>query len=338
MSSMHPYPSKFDSVDSVRKYLLEPDLPEVVSSTTTSPVVGSIKTTTELKSTKRQKKEKELVDNMNFTHNNLEGNIQVLPSGRVRYGPITVNPRKQPSKTLYTGRRSKYEPLTGEEEQKRLTRRERNRTAATKCREKRETVLMSLETEYNNHLHHNTHLQQRIVHLQKQKELLQLRLSQHTNCSLQQMHSTPPPQQPSMIFHDTAVITSIMETTPVLQPLLPSHQLQPMQTNEEFSNFLQPTPVLLTNSAYTDLNPADYAFLDEQPTQQQQQQQPITMNSSLERLINSIASPTPPFVDNNNNFSGLFNSACGSSTCAQQHSSSSEDDSMPPVRKSSYVF
>ena len=64
-----------------------------------------------------------------------------------RYGPITVNPRKEPSKTLYTGRRSKYEVLSGDDEETRRDRRERNRVAATKCREKRETVLQQLERE-----------------------------------------------------------------------------------------------------------------------------------------------------------------------------------------------
>jgi hypothetical protein len=240
----------------------------------------------------------------------------------IRYGPITVNPRKQPSKTLFTGRRSKYEILTRDEEEKRRLRRERNRAAATKCREKRENVLGDLEIEYNNQIHHYTHLSKLVAQLEQRKQYLQSLVSNHVvNCPAQQMNPTP-----SMVFGDPTFLTSIIETpAPPLPP-----QIIPTKEGE-FNSFLQPTHIL-TNSSYT-TDQSNYFFIPEQ-----QSQQTITMNSSsLERLINSLQSPTAIIDNNNNNRLGLYNSAYGSSSCAQQHSSSSEDDSLPPAHKNSYV-
>jgi hypothetical protein len=81
MSSMNLFSSQFDSVDSALNYLREPLQPEVVSSTTTSSVVGSIKVNNGLKSTKKQKKEKELA---NFMNTSPTETVQILSSGRVR--------------------------------------------------------------------------------------------------------------------------------------------------------------------------------------------------------------------------------------------------------------
>jgi DNA replication protein DnaD len=84
MSSMKPFNSKFESVDSIINYLREPSPPEVVSSSTTSSAIGSITINNGLKSTKKQKKEKELANVMKTTQANSEQNVQVLASGRIR--------------------------------------------------------------------------------------------------------------------------------------------------------------------------------------------------------------------------------------------------------------
>lgn len=82
MSSIN---AKFDSVDSILDYLREPSSSsEVVSSITTSSVIDSTRTNNQLKSTKKQKKEKELANLMNNTSTNPREPIQLLPSGRVR--------------------------------------------------------------------------------------------------------------------------------------------------------------------------------------------------------------------------------------------------------------
>lgn len=246
----------------------------------------------------------------------------------IRYGPITVNPRKQPSKTLFTGRRSKYEVLDGEEEEKRRLRRDRNRVAATKCREKREQVLTDLEIELINEENKYKDLIKTIQQLNQQKHSIESFISSNfVNCPLQQQQQQQ--QQTSMIFGDISHVSPIRET-PALP--LPPQPLQLIANNEEeFTAFLEPVP-LLTNSAYG-MDQSNSIF----NSQVQQQQQPITMTSSLERIINNLTSPTG-YIDNNNNCSSLFNSAFGTSSCARQHSSSGEDDSLPPAHKNSFVF
>ncbi len=76
--------SQFDSVDSILNYLRESSPAEVVSSTTTSSVTDSTRVNNGSKSTKQQKKEKELANLMNNTETNAKQPIQLLPSGRVR--------------------------------------------------------------------------------------------------------------------------------------------------------------------------------------------------------------------------------------------------------------
>jgi len=244
----------------------------------------------------------------------------------IRYGPITVNPRKQPSKTLSTGRRSKTEVLSADEEEKRRDRRERNRVAATKCREKRETVLSQVEQEYTNELENHQHLLKIVDDLKQQKNHLESVLTNHLNeCPL--INNSAP--QSSMIFGDTGFLSSIIDNQPLP---LPSYQ-QPIFTSdeEELSHILDPN-FTLTNSAYN-TDSSNSILLP----QQQQQSQTITMTtSSIERLINSLQSPTIS-MENSNNHSMLFNSAFGSS-CAKQHSNSSEDDSLPPTRTNPCVY
>ena len=217
-------------------------------------------------------------------------------------------------------------------------RRERNRIAATKCREKREGVLSKLELEHLRESQLHTHLLQNVSQLEQRKQALQSMISTHMlNCPLSQINSTaiPPQEQPMMVFGDSTFLTSIRETH-VLP--LPSHQPQLISHDEEdFSNFLQPAPIL-TNTVY-DSDQSNYIYL---PEQQSHLETTVMYSSSIERLFNSIES-SAAYVDNNNNnnnnstSSGLFNSAYGSSTCAQQHSSSSEDGSLPSTKKKTFV-
>ncbi len=239
----------------------------------------------------------------------------------IRYGPITVNPRKQPSKTLFTGRRSKYEVLSGDEEEKRRDRRERNRVAATKCREKRENVLTNLEKQHTEELNNNQRLLKMVNVLHQRKIELESIITNHFNeCPLIINTSS----SSSMIFGDTGFLSSITDAPPLP---LPSYQ-QPIIYNtdeEELSHILAPTPIL-TNSAYN---------TDESNEMLTPQQQILPMtSSSIDRLLNTLQSPTISMESNNHSM--LFNSAFGSS-CAKQHSNSSEDDSLPPKCKNTYV-
>jgi hypothetical protein len=74
--------SKFDSVDSIVNYLREPTL---VSTGVDSTITGSHIIDNDLKSSKKQAKEKDLINVKSTTPpSQLEGSIQILPKGRVR--------------------------------------------------------------------------------------------------------------------------------------------------------------------------------------------------------------------------------------------------------------
>ncbi|UJR33222.1 hypothetical protein I4U23_020677 [Adineta vaga] len=327
MSSMKSSCVKFETIDSIITYLRAPSPPEVVSSSTTSTVIGSTEFNNGSKATTKNKKEKEL------GQTKVEGSVEVLASGRVKYGPITVNPRKQPSKTLFTGRRSKYEFLTGDDEQRRRVRRERNRVAATKCREKRENVLAYLEMEHYKETEQYNRLQQMITQLKQRKQNLESAFSNHLiHHASQQINPTP--LKPSTAFGDPTFLTNTIETSVLPLPSHPSHMIS--HDEKEFNNFLQPisTQSVLTNSAYISDQP-NGCF----PNDQESQQQIFSMySSSIKLLINNLSPLSSNIDSNNNDCSGLFNSAYGTSTCAQQHSSSSEDDSLPSMHKNSYVY
>lgn len=251
----------------------------------------------------------------------------------IRYGPVTVNPRKIPAKTLFTGRRSKYEQLSTEEEEKRRIRRDRNRAAATKCREKRDTILIELEQKCQEESEKYDSLIKIVKNLQEQKQHLENVLSSNNFYTeqLQPIEPNLPVKESSTVFVNIGFPSSIMETS---IPSLPCNQPQVIQcADDDSKNTAAPTMPILTNTAYND-DQLGFIFNAEQPPLQT-----ISMNSSsLDRLINSLQTPASILDNNNNNCSGLFNSAYGSSTCAQQHSSSSEDDSLPPKRKNYYVF
>jgi hypothetical protein len=234
----------------------------------------------------------------------------------IRYGPVTVNPRKQPSKTLFTGRRSKYEVLSTDEEEKRRDRRERNRVAATKCREKRENVLSNLDNQHTNELNTNKQLIKLVNDLEQRKLDLETIMNNHLNECLLMNNSS------AMIFGDAGFLSSITDAPP---PPLPSYPQQNFNSEEEeLSLFLDPGTPLLTNSAYHTDEPNSIF-----PSQ------PMT-SSSIDRLMNALQSPTIS-MENINNHSILINTAVGSS-CAKQHSNSSEDDSLPSKCKNSCVY
>jgi len=68
--------------------------------------------------------------------------------GTYKFGPIEVRPRKKEAKTIETGRKSKDEILpTKEEEENRKLKRELNRKAAKKFKEKRDGIRIKLEND-----------------------------------------------------------------------------------------------------------------------------------------------------------------------------------------------
>jgi len=176
--------------------------------------------------------------------------------------------------------------------------------------------LANLENEYKHELDNHKHYLKLVNDLKQRKNDLELIITNHlTECPL--INNSSSTLQSSMIFGDTGFLSSIIDAPPLP---LPSYQQQIIcNDEEELSHFLDPTPIL-TNSAYN-TDESNSIFIP--------QQQPQSMtNSSIDRLLNTLQSPTIS-MENSNNHSMLFNSAFGSS-CAKQHSNSSEDDSLPP--------
>ncbi|CAF0952890.1 unnamed protein product [Adineta ricciae] len=97
----------------------------------------------------------------------------------IAFGPIKVKPRKKPAPTLATGRRSKYEVLSPEEEQKRNIRRARNRAAAERVRVSRLSVEQQLLNQIAELESQEAKLSQNVESLQHQKLHLETRLFTH---------------------------------------------------------------------------------------------------------------------------------------------------------------
>jgi hypothetical protein len=97
----------------------------------------------------------------------------------IAFGPIKVKPRKKPAPTLATGRRSKYEILSPEEEQKRDVRRARNRAAAERVRISRLNIEQQLLDQIAVLEQQEEELATDVQTLQHQKLHLETRLFTH---------------------------------------------------------------------------------------------------------------------------------------------------------------
>ncbi|UJR33531.1 hypothetical protein I4U23_020975 [Adineta vaga] len=109
----------------------------------------------------------------------------------IEFGPIKVKPRKKPAPTLATGRRSKYETLTPDEEQKRELRRARNRAAAERVRISRLNVEQDLQGQIDALEDQEQKLYMNIQMLEDHKFQLQTHLVTHDSlCSTTNLSNT----------------------------------------------------------------------------------------------------------------------------------------------------
>lgn len=97
----------------------------------------------------------------------------------IAFGPIKVKPRKKPAPTLATGRRSKYEVLSPDEEHKRDVRRARNRAAAERVRISRLNIEQQLLDQIAALEKEEEELSSDVDTLQHQKLQLETRLFTH---------------------------------------------------------------------------------------------------------------------------------------------------------------
>ncbi|XP_023684007.1 protein c-Fos-like isoform X2 [Paramormyrops kingsleyae] len=88
-------------------------------------------------------------------------------------------PKAGGSKGPTTGRKGKNEPLSPEEEEKKRIRRERNKMAAAKCRNRRRELTDTLQAETDKLEEEKAALQSEITNLMKEKEKLELILAAH---------------------------------------------------------------------------------------------------------------------------------------------------------------
>ncbi|KAG8437882.1 hypothetical protein GDO86_008542 [Hymenochirus boettgeri] len=122
-------------------------------------------------------------------------NWMVQPSVR----PLTLPPYHSPRHgvirnmggVLNMGRRRNGEHLSPEEEERRRVRRERNKVAAAKCRNRRKELTDYLQAETDKLEEEKSTLQKEIAELQKQKDKLELILEAHQPiCKVPHSHHT----------------------------------------------------------------------------------------------------------------------------------------------------
>ncbi|CAM4929457.1 unnamed protein product [Rotaria socialis] len=106
--------------------------------------------------------------------NDSDASSSLSSSNIIQYGPIQVRLCRRPAPTIATGRRSKHLVLIGAEAAKREKRREKNREAARKLKEKRQCIeyglsqkLQELQGEHINLQNYLQQLQQRKTNLQE---------------------------------------------------------------------------------------------------------------------------------------------------------------------------
>ena len=149
----------------------------------------------------------------NASHHPHDENVESI----IEFGPIKVKQRNKPALTLSTGRRSKYETLTPEEDQKRIIRRARNRQAAERVRINR----LNIEQQLQNQIHQLELKEQQLNHiiqrLHQRKLQLQSRVFTHEKMCSFHMSSTIQPNLNTTVSSGTFALPmqATKETTTV---------------------------------------------------------------------------------------------------------------------------
>uniref|UniRef100_A0A8C5QI82 FosB proto-onco, AP-1 transcription factor subunit n=1 Tax=Leptobrachium leishanense TaxID=445787 RepID=A0A8C5QI82_9ANUR len=111
--------------------------------------------------------------------------------------------------TRARGKRSREEALTPEEEEKRRVRRERNKLAAAKCRNRRRELTDRLQTETDVLEEEKSNLEAEIDELRRQKEQLEFALLSHRpGCKLPYEDPELPPTDPAASYAHGALLPS----------------------------------------------------------------------------------------------------------------------------------
>jgi len=107
----------------------------------------------------------------------------------LEYGPIQVRVCQKPIPTIATGRRSKHLVLVGDEAMKREKRRERNREAARKLKEKRQLIEEELDQKVKELENEHLNLQKDLIELHQKKRMLQEKVNHILSAAIDELLS-----------------------------------------------------------------------------------------------------------------------------------------------------
>ncbi|KAE8600273.1 hypothetical protein XENTR_v10013165 [Xenopus tropicalis] len=165
-------------------------------------------------------------------------------------------------KTIGTtaGRRRRDEQLSPEEEEKRRVRRERNKLAAAKCRNRRRELTDKLQAETEKLEQEKSGLQKEIADLQKEKDKLEFMLVAHSPmCKISTDDRTNAPQivRPVKVVIKQEPVEEVIATTKVTQRSV----IKPINIaggffNEEPLN----TPVVMSSTPPSTPNTSNLVF------------------------------------------------------------------------------
>ncbi|XP_062408971.1 protein fosB isoform X3 [Sardina pilchardus] len=149
-------------------------------------------------------------------------------------------------------RRSREESLTPEEEEKRNVRRERNKLAAAKCRNRRRELTDKLQSETDILEEEKAELESEISELQKEKERLEFVLVAHQpSCKIPYQDQPPVPLQqaplhPPLTAAVSVVGLTVKEDSFYLPPAYSSHHQTSTQSQQAAG---QPQPGMMQESS-----------------------------------------------------------------------------------------
>jgi hypothetical protein len=209
-------------------------------------------------------------------------------------------------KTLATGRRSQYETLPVDEEEKRSDKRERNKQAAKKYREKHENILKVLELAEKRLLEQNKIFDEKLKLLTTRKRDLERSLAAHQiECQLLSVSqnlnlpATVSDNEEAFSYTNLPTVVSLLPPTTV-------NLNEGRLSNDEYNlDDLLNTDMLqddrgLMNSAYKEYS------MDANTSYQPEQNIVQMSTSSFDRFLDETLSPTT--ATKNKDSSILFNS------------------------------
>ncbi|CAF0865167.1 unnamed protein product [Rotaria sordida] len=164
----------------------------------------------------------------------------------IEFGPIKVKRRKKPAPTLATGRRSKYEILSPEEEHKRDIRRARNRVAAERVRVSRLCVEQQLQGQIDALQEQEQKLLNHIEILQSQKLNLETRVFTHEKlCPIRSLSNAQDHLTSTFISNSVPISTTIQQieqtSEPYFEDLFPNSTPLVQTQPNNYSNSLTTT-------------------------------------------------------------------------------------------------